>query len=209
MVSEKKTKTPFKRGQMKLRFDMPSVRSLSKTPFKRGQMKPCLDLPSARSFSKAASLIIAAVILLGSFIYVPDWSVIGVAKGCTFVPRIGYSFFHVSFIHALVNAWCLLSIVFIYDISIWRLLTAYIVAVCVPEFLLSDVPTVGMSCVCYTLLGSLIFEVKRKLYFLSCMALYIAPGFFFSGVNAFIHIYGYLAGLIVGLLNTPLSCFKR
>ncbi len=181
----------------------------TKTPFKRGQMKPCFDMPSARSLSKAASLIIAAVILLGSFIYVPDWSVIGVAKGCTFIPRIGYPFFHVSFIHALVNAWCLLSIVFIYDISIWRLLTAYIVAVCVPEFLLSDVPTVGMSCVCYSLLGSLIFEVKRKLYFQFCMALYIAVGFFFPAVNAFIHIYGYLAGLIVGLLNTPLSCFKR
>lgn len=159
--------------------------------------------------AKTASLIIAVVILLGSFIYVPDWSVIGVSKGCSLVARMGYSLCHVSLFHALINAWCLLGIVFLYDISIWRLLTAYIVAVLVPEFLLSDVPTVGLSCVCYVLLGSLIFEVKRKLYFQICMALYIAVGFFFPAVNAIIHVYGYLAGLMVGLLNAPLSCFKR
>ncbi len=157
--------------------------------------------------AKTTSLIIALVILIGSLIYVPDWTVIGVAKGCPFVARLGYSLFHVSIVHALVNAWCLLSIVFIYDISVWRLLTAYIVAVLVPDFLLSDVPTVGLSCVCYTLLGSLIFDVKRKLNFQLCMALYIAVGFLFSSINVVIHIYGYLAGLIVGLLNAPLSCF--
>lgn len=180
-----------------------------KTPFKREQIKPCFDMPSDRSLSKTASLIVSVAILIGSFVYIPDWSVVGVTKGCHFVARIGYSLLHVSFVHALVNAWCLLSIVFLYDISVWRLLTAYIVAVFVPEFLLSDVPTVGLSCVCYTLLGSLIFEVKRKLYFQFCMALYIAVGFFFPSVNALIHVYGYLAGLMVGLLNAPLSCFKR
>lgn len=162
-----------------------------------------------RKKAKNASLIIAGVILLGSFIYVPDWSVIGVAKECSFVARLGYSLFHVSFVHALVNAWCLLSIVFLYEISVWRLLIAYMVAVFVPEFLLSDVPTVGLSCMCYTLLGSLTFEVKRKLYFQFCMALYIAVGFFFPSVNAVIHIYGYIAGLMVGLINAPISCLKR
>ena len=81
-------------------------------------------------------------------------------------------------------------------------------AVVVPGFLLSEVPTVGLSCVCYFLLGTLIFEVKRKLYFLFSTALYIAVGFLFPSVNALIHLYGYLAGLLVGLLNAPLSCFR-
>ncbi len=159
--------------------------------------------------AKAASLIIAVIILLGSFIYVPEWSVVGVAKGCPWAARIGYSIFHVSFIHAFINVWCFLGIVFIYDISAWRLLAAYTVAVLVPEFLLSDVPTVGLSCVCYVLLGSLVFEVKRKLYFQCCMVSYIAVGFFFPAVNVAIHIYGYLAGLMVGLLNAPLPCFRK
>lgn len=159
--------------------------------------------------AKNAALLTAVVIILMSFTYIPDWSVVGVAGGCPFAARLVYSFFHASPVHAVVNAWCLLCIVFIYDVSIWRLLTAYIVAVAVPGFLLSDMPTVGLSCVCYFLLGSLIFEVKRKLYFMSCMALYIAVGFLFPSVNAVIHVYGYLAGLLVGLLNAPVSCFRR
>lgn len=166
--------------------------------------------------AKNAALLTAVVILLMSFTYVPDWSRgfmpplldVGVAVGSPLSARLLYSFFHASPVHAVVNAWCLLCIVFLYDVSIWRLLTAYIVAVGVPGFLLSEVPTVGLSCVCYVLLGSLIFEVKRKLYFLSCMALYIAVGFLFPSVNALIHLYGYLAGLVVGLLNAPLSCFR-
>lgn len=158
--------------------------------------------------AKNAALLTAVVILLMSFTYVPDWSAVGVAEGCPLAARLVYSFFHASPVHAVVNAWCLLCIVFLYDVSVWRLLTAYIVAVAVPGFLLSEVPTVGLSCVCYFLLGSLIFEVKRKLYFLSCMALYIAVGFLFPSVNALIHLYGYLAGLVVGLLNAPLSCFR-
>lgn len=167
--------------------------------------------------AKNAALLTAVVIILMSFTYVPDWSrgilpplsEVGVAAGSPLSARFLYSFFHASPVHAVVNAWCLLCIVFIYDVSIWRLLTAYIVAVVVPGFLLSDMPTVGLSCVCYFLLGSLIFEVKRKLYFMSSMALYIAVGFLFPSVNAVIHVYGYLAGLLVGLLNAPVSCFRR
>lgn len=158
--------------------------------------------------AKTAALIMVMAIILCSFVYKPDWALVGIAKGSAFTGRLAYPIFHASPIHAIVNSWCLLSIVFIYHITIWRILTAYIVAVLVPEFLLSDVPTVGLSCVCYTLLGSLIFDVKRKLYFNACMALYIAVGFFFPAVNAVIHIYGYLAGLIVGLPNAPLSCFR-
>ena len=158
--------------------------------------------------AKNAALITALLILLMSFSYVPDWSAIGIAQGCPLTARLLYPFFHASPIHALINAWCLLCIVFLYRISIWRLLTAYIVAVAVPGFLLSEVPTIGLSCVCYFLLGSLIFEVKRKLYFLFSTALYIAVGFLFPSVNALIHLYGYLAGLLVGLLNAPLSCFR-
>ena len=158
--------------------------------------------------AKTTALIIAVLTLILSFIYIPDWTMIGVARDCPLAARIVYSLFHASPIHAIINAWCLLSIVFIYEISIWRLLIAYIVAVVVPDFLLSEVPTVGLSCVCYFLLGTLIFEVRRKLYFISCIVLYIAVGFLFPSVNAVIHIYGYIVGLMVGLLNTPVSCFR-
>ena len=157
---------------------------------------------------KTLALILAVAILAVSVTVHPQWIEIGISKNCNLQSRLIYPFFHASFIHAFVNVWCLLGIVFLYDISFWRLLTAYIVAIFVPETLLSDIPTVGLSCVCYTLLGSLIFEVKRKLYFQFSMAVYIAVGFLFPAINASIHVYGYLAGLLVGLLNAPISCFR-
>ena len=159
--------------------------------------------------AKNTALFTAAIITLMSFIYVPDWTMVGVAKGSPLAARFVYSFFHASFLHALINAWCLLSIVFLYEVSIWRLLTAYIIAILVPDVILSDIPTVGLSCICYFLLGSLIFAVKRKLYFITCMATYIAIGFLFPSVNALIHVYGFIAGFIVGLLNAPLSCLRK
>lgn len=159
--------------------------------------------------AKSATLLTAAVVLLMSLTYIPDWSMVGVADSAALTARLVYPFFHASFLHAAVNVWCLLSIVFIHDVSLWRLLAAYVAAVLVPGFLLSDVPTVGLSCVCYFLLGSLLFEVERKMWFLFCMAIYIAVGFLLPSVNALVHLYGYLAGLMVGMLNAPLSCFRR
>lgn len=159
--------------------------------------------------AKAVALIISATIFLASFIYIPDWNIVGLHRGSPFLARLGYSLFHVSPIHALLNAWCLLSIVFTHNISSWRFLTAYIVAIAVPEGLLSEIPTVGLSCVCFALLGSITFEVRRKIYFQFCMATYIAVGFLFPSVNAMLHLYSYLAGLFVGLLNAPLICKKK
>lgn len=135
-----------------------------------------------------------------------DW---GAVSGCDIVRRLCYPWVHASLLHALVNAWCLMTAVFIYDISMGRLLTAYTIAVCVPGFALSEVPTVGLSTVCYALMGSLSFEVRRKAYFQGWMIFYIGIGFLFPGVNAIIHVYGYVAGLIVGLLNAPMSWLRK
>ncbi|MEZ3589651.1 MAG: rhomboid family intramembrane serine protease [Muribaculaceae bacterium] len=162
-----------------------------------------------RNISKSISLIVAVMVLAGALVYVPDWSVIGVFRGCTLIARFGYSFFHSSILHAFVNVWCLLGIAFLYEVSLWRLLFAYMIALFVPDIALSDIPTVGLSCICYALLGSLSFEVRRKLYFQICMVIYIAVGFLFPAVNVAIHVYGYIAGLIVALLNYSLSCLRK
>ena len=159
-----------------------------------------------KEIEKTAGLLIALYILTSAIIYVPDWNVVGVARGCDILQRLGYSFFHASLIHAAVNAWCFISILFLYEIT-WRQMTvAYIIAVAVPEFVLSSVPTVGLSALCFALLGSIALEVKRKLYYNGCMALYIALGFLFPLVNGWLHLYSYVAGLFVGLLNMPIPC---
>lgn len=158
---------------------------------------------------KATGLLIVVFILLSSLIYVPDWSVVGVSNGCDILQRLGYSFFHASFLHGAVNAWCFISILFIYDVLWGRLIAAYLIAVAAPDFVLSSTPTVGLSAVCFALLGSIAFQVKRKLYYNGCMALYIAVGFLFPLVNGWLHLYSYVAGLIVGFLNMPIPCRRK
>lgn len=137
------------------------------------------------------------------------WHAVGLFAGSPPWQRLFYPFFHASPLHALINAWCLLSLVFLYDVSLWRLLAAYIVAVTVPGPLLSGSPVVGLSCACFFLIGSLVFLVRRRLCFFTVSALYVAAGFLFPSVASLFHLYGYVAGLFVGFITTPFSCIFR
>lgn len=167
------------------------------------------------AIEKSTALVLAGLILLFSLASVfyggPECIAIGVFRGASWLSRLGYSFFHASFLHASLNAWCFLSIIFIYEVSWRRLLMAYLIAVCVPDFILSPsfCPTVGLSAVCFALFGLIAFSVRRKLYYHFCMALYIFFGFLFPFVNGWIHLYSYLAGLLVGLLVMPIPCRRR
>lgn len=158
---------------------------------------------------KSAALTLAASVILSSLIYIPDWMTVGISTDCGILQRFGYSFFHTSFIHAAINTWCFISILFLYDVTWRRMTAAYIIAVTVPEFVLSPVPTVGLSAVCFALLGLIAFQVKRKLYYNGCIALYITLGFLFPLVNGWLHLYSYVAGLIVGLLTMPIPCRRK
>lgn len=162
-----------------------------------------------RKIEKVAGLLIALFVLVSALICVPDWNTVGISRGCGDLQRLGYSFFHASFLHAAVNTWCLLSILFMYEITWQRMAMAYLIAVTVPDFVLSLTPTVGLSAVCFALLGSIAFQVERKLYYNGCMALCIALGFFFPLVNGWLHLYSYVAGLFVGFINMPIPCRKR
>lgn len=146
----------------------------------------------------------------------------GICKGSPILARLVYSFFHASIPHALINCWCLLSIIFIYDISISSLIIAYITAVTFPIDTLSSVfsgfpaetPTVGLSAVCFSLLGQIAFQVRRKRLFHTWVLSFIAIGFILPQLcavcgyaittpNNILHIYCYVAGLLVGFLNSP------
>lgn len=162
-----------------------------------------------RKIEKTAGLLIAASIIMSAFIYIPDWNAVGACPHCSLLQRFGYSFFHASVLHAVVNVWCFISILFLYNISWWRVAVAYLIAVFAPDTVLSTTPTVGLSAVCFALLGSIAFQVKRKLYYNGCMALYIALGFFFPLVNGWLHLYSYVAGLFVGFLNMPIPCRRK
>lgn len=129
----------------------------------------------------------------------------GICEGCSVAARFAYPFLHANVFHFIVNAWCLLSIVFTYDMSILMLLLSYIVSVSAPAGLLCiATPTVGASAMIYFLLGSLSMRVKRKWYWQAWWAFFIAIGFFMSSVAASLHLWCYAVGVIVSLLTTPI-----
>ena len=156
-----------------------------------------------RKKEKTLSLVVALIIFCLSLCNV-NYMEVGVSLQFPLSAHVLYSFFHANIFHAILNIWCFLSVVFVYEASWLRLLWAFIVAMLVPNWVLSATPTIGLSCVCYALLGSYTFEVQRKLYYLLWMVFYIGIGFLIPEVNAMIHLYAYVAGLIYSLLFTPI-----
>ena len=155
--------------------------------------------------AKAMSLLVSILVFCLSLQDMTDWYAVGIYTGCGLSCRMLYPFYHANVLHATLNAWCLLSVIFIYDISLWRFFLSYIIAVTIPSFCLSDIPTVGLSGVVFTLFGSISFEVQRKAYYQLWMLAYLVAGFFFPNTNALVHLYCYLAGGAVALLNKPVK----
>lgn len=168
----------------------------------------------SKKISQAIILAFTVIALTLGFVDVPADSV-GLYEDAGLANRLLYPFFHVSFLHAAINCWCLLSIVFIYDITPMALLVSYLIAAFYPVNTLAFLqtcpfPTLGASGVCYVLLGSISLSVIRKAYYQSCMALFIGLGFFFrDSVNAWLHLYCYLCGLVLAFLNTPVEQWRR
>lgn len=156
-----------------------------------------------RTNEKITSIVIAVLVIVASLLN-SDYKV-GAYSECECYERLLYPFFHANILHASLNAWCLLSVVFLYDISILRLNLSYLAAVSVPSFMLSDIPTLGMSGVVFFLFASISFEVQRKAYYQSWMFFYLALGFLLPNTNGMIHMYCYVLGLFYALLNKPIQ----
>lgn len=162
-----------------------------------------------RKVEKATAIIVALTVTTLSFVHINDWEAVGICTSCQLSGRLLYPFFHAGTLHAVLNVWCLLSIVFIHEVSCMRLLFAYVAAVTVPvgtlgTFLPLDCPTVGLSGVVYVLFGSISFEVLRKRYYQCWMLFYIGIGFLMPNTNAWLHLYCYLCGFVFALLNKPI-----
>ena len=127
----------------------------------------------------------------------------GICIGCSWTVRLSYPMFHASLLHAFCNAWCLITLVFYYDLHFRKILTAYLVAISVPAFALSVTPAVGMSGICFALMGLTVYAVRRKAMFVSWVAVFLAVGIFVPGMAWIIHLYCFAAGLFVGLFTSP------
>lgn len=158
---------------------------------------------------KIAAISIAVFVIALSMARVADWHSVGIYDHCPIWNRLAYPFFHAGLIHALLNAWCFLSLVFLHGVSWRRMLLAYAIAVSFPVDTITSLfplplPSVGLSGVIYALFGSISFEVRDKRSFQCWMLFYVAVGFFFPGVSATLHLYCYLCGIAIALLNRPM-----
>ena len=151
------------------------------------------------------AILVPCLVLHGSH----DWSAVGIYNGCRLSCRMLYPFYHAGLLHAALNVWCLLSVVFIYNVSLWRLILSYVIATTIPSLFLPPTPTVGLSGVVYVLFGTISFEVGRKLYYQLWMLLYLAVGFLFPNTNAWVHLYCYAAGFAVALFNKPIKISRQ
>lgn len=145
--------------------------------------------------SKWAALAIGvAVLVLSPF----DGS--GISTGCSWTARLSYPIFHVNILHAFCNAWCLISLVFLYDLPWWKTALAFAVAISVPSGLLTSTPVVGMSGACFALMGLTVPVVRRKLMLLGWISLFLVMGFLFTNVAAWVHVYCFIAGIGAGFI---------
>lgn len=157
---------------------------------------------------KGLSLILAVGIMIISTLPISVADV-GLFAGCPLSNRLTYPFFHTSFIHAAINSWCLLTIVFLYETPLLTFIAAYIISASFPVGALSflynsQCPTIGLSGMCYVLLGSISLSVGNAKQYWFMIASVIGIGFLFpEAVNSWLHTYCYLSGVLIAILNKP------
>lgn len=128
----------------------------------------------------------------------------GIHEGCSVAERMAFPLQHVSLTHLLLNVWCFLSEVFYYRIGIKHLTAAYAANVVFP---FPSTLTVGMSGICFFLMGVIAHQVQRKVYFHLWVLAVITAGFVLPNLlrmlgcdvtmpNNFLHVYCYLIGFI-------------
>lgn len=168
-----------------------------------------------REKEKIATLLLAVVVIGVAGLGPTEGKSVGIFPHAGMMQRCIYPFFHANIFHALLNSWCLISVVFAYQIRFGRLLMAYLIAASIPIDSLSAVipfstiPTVGLSGIVLFLFGSISMEVARRVFYQLWMLSFLAVGFLVSGTNAYLHLYCYLCGIIYAILNCPISVCKR
>lgn len=159
--------------------------------------------------TKTTALTIAALCLALSFC---DGTAQSMQLHARVTARIAYSFFHAGFLHALVNVYVFLACFFIFNLRLRHLILAFAIAASFPIDLIAHytymAPTVGLSAVCYALLGSLSHKAVKRFAFHAWVVAFIALpeiihyiftaiGFNVAAVNTPLHIYAYILACLI------------
>lgn len=160
-----------------------------------------------RKKTKITALLLSLVMIILLFVNIPADNV-GVYQGCAFINRLTYSLFHAGVIHLSLNLWCFLSCVFLADITAAALMASFLIAFTVPVY--SDVPTVGLSGVCYALLGFIMLNARNKIsYNVYILTSIIIPYIILPhAVNSFVHAYCYVVAIALSIIVKLFKVFE-
>ena len=156
-----------------------------------------------------ASLLVAAIVLIIA-VFCDSPQRFALTSSSPPAHRLTYLWFHANIVHAIFNVWCLLAFVAVYELKTLPLLISIVITAGCPSVVLPEAPVVGMSGVCFALMGMAALKsrafIKYNLYALS----FISVGFLFPFVAAWLHLYCYVAGIAAGcVLYTIGKCNRR
>lgn len=157
----------------------------------------------SQSIAKTASLMLAAV-CIAIFLAVPNPVALSKDFLCS---RLTYHFFHASFLHLSLNLWCLLSLVFISNVGMPKIILAFTIASAVPNASIPADGAIGLSALLFSLFGltapfsPACLSPKAVLSY----ALPLTPFFILPNMAGAIHLFCFAAGSLVAFFTNPFS----
>lgn len=127
----------------------------------------------------------------------------GHIMGDALLNRLSYHFLHANVIHLFINSWSLLGICFYSSPKLRHILLAFIVASLYPHYQ-CHAPIVGMSGTIYALMGIMFFLRHDKLFILGVFFVYSLIGFYAGNVAVGLHLFCFILGMFIGILDTDL-----
>lgn len=172
-------------------------------------------MPS-RSFAKATSLVVGLVSLLLSVagaVGLLSLDGVGILPGGPLWCRLVHPFVHAGVLHALLNVYVFLQLVFFFPVRLRHLLMAYMVSCTCPETLALWSPSLhglflhgscvaGLSGVVFFLLGLVSGCVARPLRFCMVLLAWQLFGLAFGTMAVGMHLYCFVAGVLAGRVKT-------
>lgn len=145
-------------------------------------------LPS--HYAKTAALLIAAVAVAVAVATLP----FAVAT----LPAVVllWPLYHACWVHLGLNVWCLLVLVWRMHCDVAMIFAALVIAWAFPYEVFS-VPTVGLSGVCWAMIGMLSPRVRQPEVWFTYISVYLAIGFLLPGVNAWLHAWCFVWGWLL------------
>lgn len=144
--------------------------------------------------TKILSFVLSAVIIVVSLLDI-DISHYALSPLNSPLGNLSYHFFHVNVFHAITNVWCLLGIVFFYKVRVRDFIIAFAVAASIPTQL-CIAPSVGLSGMLYALMGLIMPQVSRKIYFISWFAVWNILALIIGGSAVEVHTYCFAVALL-------------